>query len=141
MLCEASQSIVNNTLFNFNETILVTALVLSRASFKSQIEVIISQLIDLVPLDFRRTIIFTTEAIQSNLIPTAFNTDWFIEYGNASNDYLLRFIPRFYNNGTCNCVVSSTCQEPLQIGPPDLILPGLVVACSPINGLRMSTFE
>ncbi|CAF3359321.1 unnamed protein product, partial [Rotaria sp. Silwood2] len=115
--------------------------ILSRASFESQIEVIIRQLIAMVPLEFQRTIIFAMEVIQSNLIPTSFNTDWIIEYGNASNDYLLRFIPRLYNNDTCNCVVSSTCQEPLQIGPPGIILPGLVVGCSPINALRMSTLE
>ncbi|CAF3833487.1 unnamed protein product [Rotaria sp. Silwood1] len=119
----------------------ITALVLSRASFESQIEVILHQLIDTVPLQFQRTITFAMELIQSNLIPTSFNTDWFIEYGNASNDYLLRFIPRLYNNDTCNCVVSSTCQEPLQIGPPNLILPGLVIGCSPMNALRISTLE
>ncbi|CAF2550942.1 unnamed protein product [Rotaria sp. Silwood2] len=141
MLCQASQSTVNNTLSTFNEITLVTSLLLSRASFKSQIEVIISQLIDSVPLDFRRTVSFTTEIIQSNIIPTAFNTDWFIKYGNDSNDYLLQFIPRMYTNGTCNCIISSTCQEPLRIGPTNVTLPGLVIACSPINGLRMSTLE
>ncbi|CAF3948357.1 unnamed protein product, partial [Rotaria sp. Silwood1] len=141
MLCDMSQSVVYNTLSNFNNTLLVTALVLSRASFESQIEVILHQLIDTVPLQFQRTITFAMELIQSNLIPTSFNTDWFIEYGNASNDYLLRFIPRLYNNDTCNCVVSSTCQEPLQIGPPNLILPGLVIGCSPMNALRISTLE
>ncbi|CAF1270594.1 unnamed protein product [Rotaria sordida] len=38
-------------------------------------------------------------------------------------------------------MVSGTCQEPLRIGPPDLFLPGLVVGCLPIDGLRMSTLE
>lgn len=141
MLCSESKSIVNHSLSNFYETTLITSLLLSPTSFESQLEVIINQFFDLVALDLIRTLTFTTELIQCSLIPTAFNTDWSIEYGTPSNDFVLRFIPRMYANSTCNCVVSSTCQEPLKIGPPDLILPGLVVACSPINALRMSTLE
>src|SRR5579862_2927204 len=44
-------------------------------------------------------------------------------------------------NNTCNCVVSNSCQGYLRVGPADLILPGLVVGCSPIEGLRLSTLE
>ncbi|CAF4641241.1 unnamed protein product [Rotaria sp. Silwood1] len=40
---------------------------------------------------------------------------------------------------TCNCAVSSTCQQPLRIGPSDLILPGLVIGCSPMEGLHYYT--
>ncbi|CAF1387013.1 unnamed protein product [Rotaria sordida] len=46
-----------------------------------------------------------------------------------------------FSNGTCNCVTSTTCQEPMRIGPPDLVIPGLVVGCWPIDGLGMSTLE
>jgi hypothetical protein len=38
-------------------------------------------------------------------------------------------------------VISGDCQQPLRIGPPDLFLPGLVVGCSPLYGLRLSTLE
>ncbi|CAF3635148.1 unnamed protein product [Rotaria sp. Silwood1] len=38
-------------------------------------------------------------------------------------------------------MISTTCQEPLRIGPPGLFLPGLVVGCLPMEGLRMSTLE
>lgn len=141
MLCEMSQSVVKNTLSSFNKTMLISALVLSPDAFKTQINLTITQLIDAMPLDLRRTVDFTTELIQSSLVPSAFNTDWVIEYGNASNDNILSFIPRMYANGTCNCAVSSSCQQPLRIGPPGLELPGLVVACAPINGLRFSTLE
>jgi hypothetical protein len=69
------------------------------------------------------------------------NTDWSLEYGDASNGYLLRSIPREYGNNSCNCMVSRQCQRPLRIGPPDSFLPGLVLSCSPMEGLRMSTLE
>ena len=78
---------------------------------------------------------------RGNLIANAFNTDWTLEYGNASNGYLLRGVARLFANGSCNCVISSDCQQPLRIGPPDLVLPGLVVGCSPLYGLRLSTLE
>ncbi|CAF3891815.1 unnamed protein product [Rotaria sp. Silwood1] len=103
--------------------------------------VIINELIKRTPLDFRRLGRATTAILEVNLIPTAFNTDWSIEYGNASNDYVLKNVPVMYANGTCNCAVSSECQAPLRIGPSDLILPGLFVGCLPIDGLRMSTLE
>ena len=79
--------------------------------------------------------------LHCNLIPPAFNTDWSLEYGNASNDYLLRSVPRPFANSTCNCEVSGKCQQVLRVGPPDLVLPGLVIGCLPIDGLRMSTLE
>ncbi|CAF3049919.1 unnamed protein product [Rotaria sp. Silwood2] len=103
--------------------------------------VILNELIKRAPLDFRRLLLASTALVEVNLIPTAFNTDWSIEYRNASNDYVLRNVPVMYANGTCNCAVSSECQAPLRIGPPELVLPGLVVGCLPIDGLRMSTLE
>ena len=80
-------------------------------------------------------------AYRGSLIANAFNTDWEIEYGTESNGYLLRGVPRLFANGSCNCVVSSDCQRPLRIGPPDLVLPGLVVGCSPLYGFRLTTLE
>ncbi|CAF4968095.1 unnamed protein product, partial [Rotaria sp. Silwood1] len=71
----------------------------------------------------------------------AFNTDWLLEFTDWSRAYLLQSVPRMFSNGTCNCVTSTTCQEPMRIGPPDLVFPGLVVGCWPIDGLRMSTLE
>ena len=50
-------------------------------------------------------------------------------------------VPRLFTNGSCNCVLSGDCQQPLRIGPPDLVLPGLVVGCTPIHGFRLSTLE
>ncbi|CAF3599747.1 unnamed protein product [Rotaria sp. Silwood1] len=76
-----------------------------------------------------------------SLLPAAFNNDWLLQYGNELNDYLIRSVPRVFINSTCNCAVSDMCQEPLRIGPPHLVLPGLVKGCSPIDGLQMSTLE
>ncbi|CAF3375018.1 unnamed protein product [Rotaria socialis] len=50
-------------------------------------------------------------------------------------------LPRIYSNITYNCAASDACQRLLRIGPSDLILPGLVVGCLPLDGLRLSTLE
>lgn len=139
--CDRSQAAVQNAISVFNNTILVSFTALSRASFTSQTAAIISQFIELTPVSDRRMNRFLAELGQGALLPTAFNTDWLIEYGNASNDYLLRSVPRHFANKTCNCLASSACYEPMRVGPPDLILPGLVVGCWPIHGLFMSTLE
>ena len=76
-----------------------------------------------------------------NLIANAFNADWMLEYGTTTDAYLLRGVPNLFENGSCNCVVSDSCQRSLRVGPPNLILPGLVVGCSPLNTLRLCTLE
>lgn len=139
--CDQSQTTVQNAISVFNNTILVSSTAVSRASFVSQTAEIIRQFIELTPVSYRRMISLLTELAQGALLPTAFNTDWLIEYGNASNDYLLRSVPRYSANKTCNCLVSGACHETMRIGPPDIILPGLVVGCWPIHGLLMSTLE
>ena len=78
---------------------------------------------------------------RGNLIANAFNTDWALEYGDSFNGYLLRGTPRSFANGSCNCVLSGDCQQPARVGPPHLVLPGLVVGCSPMDALRLSTLE
>ncbi|CAF0959993.1 unnamed protein product [Rotaria sordida] len=81
------------------------------------------------------------EMFHLSFLPTTFNTDWLLEYGDESDGYLIRSVPRVFTNSTCNCMISGACQEPLRIGPPGLFLPGLVVGCLPYDGLRMSTLE
>ncbi|CAF4439433.1 unnamed protein product, partial [Rotaria socialis] len=120
---------------------LVSTLLLSRDVFESQANVIIKQLIKQTPLDFQRLMVSPPLLLAANLIPSVFGTDWSIEYGNASNGYLFRNIPRLYANGTCNCTVSTNFHEPLTVVSPGLILPGLVIGCLPMDGLRVSTLE
>lgn len=79
--------------------------------------------------------------IHGNLLASSFNTDWSLEYGNQSDGYLLRSVPRLLNNGSCSCMVSNGCHQPLRVGPSDVILPGLVIGCSPLDGLHLSTLE
>jgi hypothetical protein len=139
--CAEFKILVDNAILNFNQTIFVTSTAISRASFVSQTAEIIRQLITQTPANFRRMFNFIVEVSAAALIPSVFNTDWSLEYGNISNNYSLRSVPRVFLNSTCNCVVSNSCNQSMQIGPAEVVLPGLIVGCWPIHGLRMSTLE
>ncbi|CAF4441305.1 unnamed protein product [Rotaria sp. Silwood2] len=102
---------------------------------------IIAEFIQLVPNNYRGLQYFVLDLFHFSFLPTAFNNDWLLEYGDESDGYLIRSVPRSFTNTTCNCMISGACKEPLRIGPPDLFLPGLVVGCLPFDGLRMSTLE
>ena len=140
-LCLEAQKLVADAIADLNNSLLVTSSLVSRASFESQTSRIITQFTERVPDSFRRLFTFFIETIAALLLPSAFNNDWLVEFGTASNEYVLRNVPRTFTNSTCNCVISRTCQEPLRIGPPDLQLSGLVGGCYPIDGLRMSTLK
>ena len=115
--------------------------VLALNDFQTTTALIIQQFTTTASTSYQRIFELSTELFHSSLVPTAFNTDWSLEYGNISNDFLLRSVPRTFTNSSCNCVVSDQCQQSLRVGPPGLILPGLVIGCSPIAGLRLSTLE
>lgn len=125
----------------FNSQLLIGTAVLSRNSFIETVNGTINDALSMLYFSIHHIIIAIAEMAEASVIPTSFNTDWSLEYGNESNSFLIRSIPHIFNNSTCNCAVSSMCQQPLRIGPPDLILPGLVVGCSPLEGLRFSTLE
>jgi hypothetical protein len=140
-LCDEAQVIFTEKLLSFNTTGPQRPFTLSRKSFEIQMNQLIDAYIALFTDELQKMIRFYIDMLYYNNLPNMFNTDWSLEYGNESNEYLLRSIPHSYNNNSCNCMVSRACQRPLLIGPPDLILPGLVVSCTPIDGLRMSTLE
>ena len=140
-VCEEALLIVEHAVSSFNDTTLISTLALPRDSFVSQTSVIIREFTAKVPISFKRIVRLITELIAAGAMPSTFNTDWLIEFGNSSNGYLMRNVPRPFANGTCNCLVSDACQEPMRIGVPDLVLPGLVIGCSPLHSLRRSTLE
>lgn len=140
-LCLDISALVTDAIITLNQTSLITASAISRAAFESRVKVILIQLGPAAADNFHRIFSFMIELARNTLAPTAFNTDWLLEYRNSSSSYLLRGVPRTFRNSTCNCLISETCQESLQVGPLDLVLPGLYVGCLPIDGLRMSTLE
>lgn len=128
-------------MFVFDNNVIIDTALYTRAA----LELFITNAINTIPVQvsayFRTVIPCITEIFEGNLLPTAFNTDWTIEYGNESNGYLTRSIPRLYMNNTCNCVVSNSCQDYLRVGPSNLTLLGLIIGCTPFEGLRLSTLE
>ena len=140
-ICKEAQTMMKTILTVLEETNFISASVLSRTLFITEIERDIDKLVKRHTQNFDLVFKFTTVMFQVSMLPSAFDNDWLFEYGNESNGYLVRSTPRTFKNSSCNCVISSECQEPIRIGPPDLILPGLVKGCSPIDGMRLSTLE
>lgn len=70
-----------------------------------------------------------------------FNTDWLPEYGDQTNDHVIRNRPRLFSTDNCSCAISSHCYDPLLVGPTNLSLPGLFIGCTVMRGLRKSTLE
>ena len=140
-LCVEAQRVIDFWTFSFDNRAIIDSSLLTRLNFESYLTYIINVIRNQATVHFQLIIPFVTEMFEGNLLPTVFNTDWAIEYGNESNGYLTRSVPRLYMNNSCNCIVSNSCHDYLRIGPADLLLPGLVVGCSPLEGLRMSTLE
>ena len=140
-LCDEARRALNFASSIYSEQTITSASVWSRSVFLAHIEFASDQYLTRIPTEFGRLYRFVLEMFHCTLLPTAFNTDWSVQYGNQSNGYLLRSTPRLFINGSCNCMSSGECQQPVRVGPPNLILPGLVIGCLPIDGLRLSTLE
>ena len=140
-LCNEARAIITSYLINVDQRVLITPKTLSRQSFISEISAMVDSIKERLPVNYRRGYSLIIELMQTSLLSSAFNTDWLLDFGNASNSYVVQSKPRLYNNGTCNCVTSKYCNDYLRIGPPEVLIPGLKVGCSPIDGLRMSTLE
>jgi hypothetical protein len=140
-MCNESNRAFTSQYPGFSGKTLLTAFTLSRNSFETEATKIIDSFIQLQPAEFQRNTRFNIELLSFNLVPNFLSTDWSLELGDMSNSYITHSIPREYGNNSCNCMVSRECQRPLRVGPPDLFLPGLVLSCSLIDGLRMSSLE
>jgi hypothetical protein len=141
MMCNESNKAFTSQYPAFRVKTSLTAFALSRHSFEIEATKIIDSFIERQPAEFQRNTRFNSELLTFNLLPNFLSTDWSLESGDMSNGYLIHSIPRQYGNNSCNCISSRECQRPLRVGPPDLFLPGVVLSCSPIDGLRMSTLQ
>jgi hypothetical protein len=126
---------------SYRSSVIVTADTLSRSLFNQTANSILDEFTLDIAMLFDDILQDNTNIMRSAMIPSAFNVDWLIEFGDATNDHVIRYAPRYFTNSTCHCGSLSQCREPLRIGPPDLWLPGQVIGCLPIEGLRMSTLE
>lgn len=141
-LCEAAQNHMNIRSFRGYDFKFTAKSLLSPASFKQEIDALIDNYLLFAIDGFEKMVQISQSFIANVQLPSAFNKDWLVHYGNQSNGYILRSTPRvFTRNGSCICLTSQTCREPLHIGPPELELPGLVVGCMPLHGVQMSTLE
>lgn len=140
-LCTVSKQFIDVSSVYFKVSSIINAFTLSKDLFKNEMENIIEQFIRVSSSAYRREMQQTLQLFENAYYINDFNTDWLPEYGDEQNDYVIRNKPRLFAGSNCSCAVSSYCYEPLLVGPPNLTLPGLVIGCSAMRGLRMSTLE
>ena len=88
----------------FVSNIRVDTSLMGRTGFESFVNQEIQGLIGASSAHFQLVIPFVCEMFSGNLLPTAFNTDWTLEYGNESNGYLIRSVLCVFINTSCNCL-------------------------------------
>lgn len=141
-LCQAAQQYISMRPLKTFDFKITTKMVMPRDQFNQEMIALIRKYLAVSLNSYGIMIRISLSLIHSLQLPSAFNKDWLLNYGNESDGNILRNMPFVYiRNGSCNCMISDACQEPLQIGTPGLELPGLVFGCSPFHGVRLSTLE
>lgn len=139
--CDLSKQFVALSILSFKTSSLISATILPRSLFLSELNNNLDQSIQQKTEQFRRELNQMLGNVENVYVTGGFNTDWLPEYGNESNNFIISNVPRLFPKDDCNCAITHECFEPLLVGPPNLILPGLVVGCTPMRGLQMSTLE
>ena len=78
----------------------LSSVVFPRTDFTIRVTQSIENHFDRMRIDLKSAIEQLTTMYRGNLIVNAFSADWTLEYGNASNGYLLRNVPRLFANGS-----------------------------------------
>jgi hypothetical protein len=144
--CTLSQQTVNNSINSLISNTFVSIQAISRSSFDNQIQSIIDLLIHQTPIEFFHTLEYIIDTFRSNQLEHLFLSSWMLNYTTASENHIVATNPLSYNNNTCICAtsMSSTCFWPMTFqlfNTTNIILPGLVGGCLPVDGLSQSTLE
>lgn len=89
---------------------------------------------------FRSMLTVLLGGLQTNQLINIFFSNWIYVPQHHANSINYRFLtaPVFHNT-TCSCAVSPTCIEPTYVD--NILLPGFVLGCNPIESLLRSTLS
>lgn len=131
-LCHLSRRLIENSLLVFNSRELVSIETLSRSSFNTEIEAIISTFISQTLADYRRTRSFIVNSFSVNQLLNLFTSNWQVDFSNEDEKYIIKTSPTQFSSSNCSCALSSDCSEPL--------IDEIVRGCFPYDGFRLSKF-
>ena len=144
--CTLSSQTIKDAITTFMSSTFVSVEVLTRTQFNDQIDSLLKNLIEQIPINFGHPFTHIIDTFRANQLTHLFLSNWMIAFSSAAENYILSNKPLSYNNGTCTCatVDGSSCWWPLTFlsdNQTNLTLPGLRGGCLPVDGLRQSTLE
>ncbi|UJR20134.1 hypothetical protein I4U23_023266 [Adineta vaga] len=132
-LCDVARRTIENKAELFSNRELINVETITRSSFDTQINALISTFIIQIPADFRRTLSYIIGSFGVNQLLNAFTTNWLIDFTSENEYYLISTSSRRYSSSNCTCATSSDCMEQLT--------ENIYRGCLPFDGFRLSKFE
>ncbi|CAF3984678.1 unnamed protein product [Rotaria sordida] len=142
--CSLAKIMIEQKIEIFYSQQFISVELLTRHSFQIQIDSIIENFIYQVPINFRQIHNYIIDMFHANQLHNLFLTNWNLHLSSPAEYYLMRTDPITYNttNISCSCAAMSTCSRSILTRyNKTVVLPGLVIGCLPIYGLRLSTLE
>ncbi|CAF0883031.1 unnamed protein product [Adineta ricciae] len=132
-LCDVARRTIDNKKELFETRELINVEAITRSSFETQIDALVSTFITQIPADFRRILSFTIGSFRVNQLLNAFTTNWHVDFATENEYYMINTRPRRFSSSNCTCATSSNCIEQLT--------ENTYTGCFPFDGLRLSTYE
>ena len=132
-LCQQANRIVKRSIDVFGARELVSAETMTRSSFLTQTESLLSRFFSQVPSDYRRTLTFIIRSFKVNHLLNVFANNWKLDFTDENEENIITIRPYKFPSSNCTCILSFDCQESIQ----DEIVQG----CFPFDGFRLSKFQ
>ena len=143
--CEIVNKTVYDSLDTFLRRQIVTAEVLSKDLFTSQLSTAIDKWQAGVTYDFLQTVYLFQANMQGNmLLSNEYNFRWHAIPPGRVYVYFNGYLLDFPSIDLCSCALSVYCSETLSVFDDELnklIIDGLILACTPITSLILSDFR
>ncbi|CAF1054316.1 unnamed protein product [Adineta steineri] len=132
-LCQQAQRIVKRAVDSFGARELVSAETMTRTSYLTQTESLLSTFISEIPSDYRRTITLIIRSFGVNHLLNVFTKNWKLEFTDENENYIMKAYPHRFSSSNCSCALSFDCNEQVH--------ENIVSGCFPYDGFRLSKFR
>ena len=131
LLCQLSQTVVNNLLSQLLKSDLIDTQLLSLVAFEERVQTAISQFQLTMPQSFLNALSLIRESTAANMLMTRLSTTWEVKTPVFRNTARIAYVaPLFYDG--CSCSLSSKCAQPSM---------GMLAGCYPIEALLQTTLQ
>ncbi|UJR29777.1 hypothetical protein I4U23_017324 [Adineta vaga] len=151
LLCKMSNETINDSIKLFQSNRLITLNTLSSKQFSIEMEIHLKQFQDKTISSFIDLIQLIRLLIQTNQLSEELWTNLgpFATFNNQSQQWLFEYRSRNFYENNCSCQYSNQCfrsvgfyyQNDTIRSKTNLIVPGLILSCYPIDSLLLSTFQ